>query len=160
MFIATIYMYRLTKPCMFGTCDPATIANVFPSYVLTLPQTPALSAADVLAIHHHDPHCSHLPLTSDGWFSFGEVPLNAEYVDRPASVAFERVIEMQIPGAHCCLCTSSSMPLHTVRYTPSRVFWPTELNSLPSSPAHVLCTCSQGKLLGCPAISWSDLQYS
>lgn len=98
IIIAALYLYTLTDPCLFVTCDPATIA-IFPSSALTIPSTPALSAADVLAIHRHDPRCSQLPLTSDGWFSLGEGPMNVQHVDRPASGAFERVMEMEIPGA-------------------------------------------------------------
>lgn len=98
MFLASIYMYWLTEPCIFASCDPATVAHLFPSRTITLPPTPPLSADDVQAIHLNNPHCSQLSLTSDGWFTMGGTPLNAQFVDRPPA-AFERIIELEIPGA-------------------------------------------------------------
>lgn len=97
VFLATIYIYLLTDLCRFVTCDAAAIKHAFPSSVLTLPSAPPISEAQVLAIHSHDHHCSHLPLTSDGWFTFDRDILNTTFVDRKAA-PLERVVEFEVTG--------------------------------------------------------------
>lgn len=97
IYIAMIYVFHAANPCVIATCDPVTIAQAFPSSVLTLPPNPSLSPNDVIAIHHDNSQCSQQPLTSDGWFTMGMDRLNASFVDRPAGI-LERIIEFEIPG--------------------------------------------------------------
>lgn len=107
VFQATLYLYQLTDLCHFVTCDSAAIARTFPADVLTLPSAPPISAAEVMAIHSHDPHCGHLPLTDDGWFTLRLDSMNATFVERNAG-PFRRVAEIEIPGEHGSPLTSAA----------------------------------------------------
>ena len=106
--LAFSWLYMITDPCQFVTCDPATISATFPDHVLTLPDSPRpLSAAEVAALQGSS--CSALPLTADGWFT---LPYSSgrpgQDLTRRATGFLERIIEFPIDGATPLLSRDSA----------------------------------------------------
>ena len=116
-FLALTWLYAQSSPCQFVTCDPATITETFPGYVLTLPDSPGpLSAAEVTALQGSS--CGALPLTSDGWFTMPhELGSASKELLGRSSGFFERVIEFTLSGASPSLAggpAGCAMPAHVV----------------------------------------------